>query len=290
MKQCPSCSHLFQSESWECPACTHQPLTDPGIPLLAPEVDTSADYPEDAFEEWAAFERANHFWFQPRATLLARLARKCFPDSSSFLEVGCGAGSVWHRVSQDPDYVRVTGGDPSVSALRMAKGRGGNGSLVQLDALNLPYFDEFDVVGAFDVLEHLEDDHLALTQMSRAAIPGGGIIVSVPQHPWMWSQEDDFAGHKRRYTRSGLKRLMQGCGLEVIKITSFAMTPLPALALVRKIKPADPEFNPIRSGAEPKRFAGLLERILNLEAKAIVSGASLPFGSSLVAVGRCAPD
>ena len=66
--------------------------------------------------------------------------------------------------------------------------------LYQLDGRRLPFEEEFDVVGAFDVLEHVDDDGLVLAQMHQATKPGGGIIVSVPQHPWLWSAVDEFSG------------------------------------------------------------------------------------------------
>ena len=73
-----------------------------------------------------------------------------------------------------------------------------------MDARRIPYEAEFDVIGAFDVIEHIYEDAAVLQQMHRAVRPGGGIIVTVPQHRFLWSKQDEFSCHFRRYTRGEL--------------------------------------------------------------------------------------
>lgn len=59
----------------------------------------------------------------------------------------------------------------------------------------------FDVIGAFDVIEHIEEDEKVLANLARAIVPGGALLITVPQHRWLWSATDDYACHVRRYTR-----------------------------------------------------------------------------------------
>lgn len=72
----------------------------------------------------------------------------------------------------------------------------------QMDARAIPAEAVFDLIGAFDVIEHIEEDEAALAAIHRALAPGGVAIIAVPQHPWLWSEADDVAHHARRYSRA----------------------------------------------------------------------------------------
>ena len=98
--------------------------------------------------------------------------------------------------------------------LRLAAIRPSGIELVQADARQRPYDLEFDVVGAFDVLEHIAEDLDALRQLVRAVKPGGGVLLTVPQHPALWSPIDEYSHHQRRYTRQGLIELLRLGGLQ----------------------------------------------------------------------------
>ena len=100
--------------------------------------------------------------------------------------------------------------------------------LLEVDARRLPFEAEFDVVGAFDVLEHIEEDERALIEMHAALRPGGGLVVTVPQHPALWSAVDEYSRHVRRYRRSELLTKLRDSGFEVIHWTSFVSLLLPA--------------------------------------------------------------
>ena len=78
-----------------------------------------------------------------------------------------------------------------------------------MDARRIPFEREFDVVGAFDVLEHIVEDEDVLGQMFKATRPGGGLLVTVPQHPFLWSASDEHAMHQRRYSRAELRRKVE---------------------------------------------------------------------------------
>ena len=89
------------------------------------------------------------------------------------------------------------------------------------------------MVGAFDVIEHISEDEEALAQLRRAVRPGGGVLVTVPQHPRLWSPADDYGEHKRRYRRRELVEKVSAAGLEIERITSFVSLLLPAMIASR---------------------------------------------------------
>ncbi len=104
---------------------------------------------------------------------------------------------------------------------------------MRADGRALPFAGEFDVVGAFDVIEHIDADEAVLAAMRRAVRPGGGVIVTVPQHRWLWSETDRYSGHQRRYDRRELGRKLDGAGLKVRWMTSFTTLLLPLMAASR---------------------------------------------------------
>lgn len=183
--------------------------------------------------------------------------------------------------------LRLTGGDPYAAGLRIARDRVPGAELLLLDGRTLPFRDEFDAAGAFDVLEHIEDDEAVISAMRAALRPRGILLVTVPQHPWLWSPVDEVGHHVRRYRREELRRRLERGGLELLRMTSFVSLLLPLVAASRLRQrrhgadvDADAEFR-----IDP-RVDRALERVLALEQALIRRGASLPAGSSLLAVAR----
>lgn len=92
------------------------------------------------------------------------------------------------------------------------------------EIVDLPYADAcFDLVTAFDVIEHVEDDEKVFAELTRVLRPGGQLIFSVPLHPELWTTFDDYVGHARRYEPAGLEALLVRHGLAVEKSTVFGM-------------------------------------------------------------------
>jgi SAM-dependent methyltransferase len=156
-----------------------------------------------------------------------------------------------------------------------------------MDARRIPYEDEFDVVGAFDVLEHVAEDEVALAAIHRAVRPGGGILLTVPQHPRLWAPADELAKHCRRYTRRELVDKVQRAGFEVTKVTSFVALLLPLMALSRARQRRSPnsydELAEFRVSAFVQSVLGL---VLSIELAMLRLGISFPAGGSLLLVGR----
>ncbi len=242
--------------------------------------------PDEAFERLADAEERS-FWFRSRNRLLLWALEEHFPSARSLLEVGCGNGYVLAAIAASHPGMRVAGSDLSDAGLRHARTRIPHATLVRADARALPFAGEFDVVGAFDVLEHVADDRAALAAIGRALRPGGGLVVTVPQHRWLWSETDRYSGHERRYSRRELAGKLEACGFRVRLATSFVSLLLPAMAASRTWQALSPRpFHPGREFALPGRVDGLLERAMRVEGAAIRRGARLPAGGSLLMVAE----
>ena len=182
MRRCASCEATLEADGWNCPACTFVPSIVEGVTVLAP--DLARGNPQDAeygYAELHAAERT-HFWFTNRSQLIAWAARRYFPGATSFFDVGCGTGGVLDVLRSCLPGMRLAGADALLAGLAFARRQLPDVAFVQVDIRRLPYDRQFDVIGVFDVLEHLDDDEQALRELYRSTTVGGGLIVTVPQH------------------------------------------------------------------------------------------------------------
>jgi SAM-dependent methyltransferase len=243
--------------------------------------------PSDAdFARLAAAEDAS-FWFRGRNALLVDTLRREFPAARSFLEVGCGNGYVLAAVARDRPGMAVAGTDLSAAGLEHAQRRLPDAALLHADARALPFEAAFDVAGAFDVIEHVDDDEAVLAALRRAVRRSGGVIVTVPQHRWLCSETDRYSGHQRRFARRDLAAKLARAGLRLRWASSFVTLLLPPMAASRAWQSLSPRpYDPGRELRVPGRLDALLESALRLEARAIGRGLRLPAGGSLLAVAE----
>jgi len=150
----------------------------------------------------------------------------------------------------------------------------------------MPFMEEFDAIGAFDVLEHIEDDCWILKEIYRSIRPTGGLLLTVPQHPFLFSRADEIAGHVRRYRARDLRRKVEDVGFRVILMASFITLPFPLMLLRRlggKVNPSYDIYDEIQVGWLTN---SILRIILRLEIASIQAGFRLPFGGSLLLVAE----
>jgi SAM-dependent methyltransferase len=252
--------------------------------VTASDTDTSAGFPDEAFEHLSALETGN-FWFESRNRLLVWALRRYFPGLESLLEVGCGTGFVLKAIHEAFPEARLVGTDLSAEALTFARRRV-DAELTQLDATQVTFSEEFDVVCAFDVLEHIDDDLAALEALATAARSGGGVVVTVPQHMWLWSAADVYGEHRRRYARREIERKVRLAGLTIMRSTSWVTTLLPAMTLSRLRDRNASEFDPTRELRLPASINRVFRAALDAECIAIERGLNLPVGGSRVVVAR----
>jgi SAM-dependent methyltransferase len=286
VKRCVACGRSFTADDWRCQSCGFEPAERDGILCFAPDaVDEGRGFDRRSFDILVRHEDAS-FWFRGRNKLIAWALDRHFPAARSLLEVGCGTGYVLAGLRRAQPALTLVGAELYPEGLQYARERVPEAQFLQLDATNVPFDREWDVVGAFDVLEHVEDDEAAIAGLALATRPGGGVIVTVPQHPSLWSAADDYAHHQRRYTRRELVTKLRAAGLEMRRVTSFVSILLPAMYLSRlRERRAGSDFDPAREHTAAARVKPL-ERILDLERLAIARGLSLPAGGSLLAVAE----
>ncbi len=285
MKICTKCQAKFTSENWICPACGNVPSNVDGVPVLAPALALSGGgFRPDAFAKLAALEHQS-FWFRARNRLIVWALRRSFPSIQRYLEIGCGTGYVLEGVAKAYPESALVGSEIFSVGLRYAASRVKSAELVQMDARLIPYEEEFDVIGAFDVLEHIEEDEMVLAAMRRALVPGGGVVITVPQHPWLWSASDETACHVRRYRIPELRDKILRAGFKLEFETSFVSLLLPAMLASRltkhRAKPGDdsmPELN------LSKWLNRVFEIVMNIEHQLIKIGFRFHLGGSRILI------
>ena len=286
MKRCLSCHATFDDLSWVCPECSWAPAMN-GVLMFEPALAEASDhFPRKDVERLASLEE-EHFWFRARNEIIVWAISTYFPDARNLLEVGCGSGVVLSELRSRLPRLTLTGADLLSNSLAVARTRVQEATLAQIDVRRIPYVDEFDVICALDVLEHVEEDGAALEQIRLALRPGGGVIVSVPQHEWLWSAADEYGRHRRRYTRSSLLRLLENTGFETVRATSSVslLLPLVAISRIRHRRVTD-DYDPFRELDLPGSVNRVLLKIMSAERKLIQNGVSFPLGSSLLVVAR----
>ena len=288
MKICLACGQRFDSEIFCCPLCGYSPEMCKGYPAFAPGVmDSYNGFAAEFYHRLAELEKGN-FWFESRNSLLIWILHHFFPHMESFLEIGCGTGFVLSGIQENIPGLKLSGSDVFSEGLVYAEQRVPAADFFQMDAKNIPFEEEFDVIGAFDVLEHIEEDEAVLFSVFRALKSGGGIILTVPQHKWLWSEADEIACHKRRYSKMDLGKKMKKAGFREVYMTSFLSFLLPVMAasrltlgrFVRKGKKG-------REGdlRQPPLINRLLKMVCDFERSLIKGGVTFSVGGSLLYVG-----
>ena len=226
-----------------------------------------------------------HWWFRGRrAVLWAMLSRAGVPERPQVLDAGCGTG---RNLAEFGRLGTARGVDPSRQAIEFCRRRG-LGEVEAAGIESLPYADgTFDLILATDVLEHVERDDVAATELRRVAAPGALLLVTVPAYGWLWSQHDDSHHHLRRYTAGSLRGRLAAAGWKPELLTYFNSLLLPPIALVRVLArrraPRDGRTDYQLTGGALNRA---LELPMRAEAALIARGARFPAGVSIGMVCR----
>lgn len=180
-------------------------------------------------------EEDKHWWFAGRTwSLLNMIDRAVQPNGKSrVLDIGCGAGNMFHHLAR---YGLVVGVDNNPKPLVIARERGYDAR--EGLAEDLPLDDEtFDLVALLDTVEHCDDDMAVLRECYRVCAPGGHLVVTVPAFMWLWSHNDVLNDHKRRYTTKELHEKLVRVGFHIRRMTynNFFVFPMAApLILLRR--------------------------------------------------------
>jgi SAM-dependent methyltransferase len=284
--RCTACGSV-NDPSTRCEACGHTEAVIDGYLAFAPELaHGGGGYDAELFAELAPLEEKS-FWFRARNELILWTLLRWRPRLGSFLEIGTGTGFVLSGVAREHPQAQLYGSEIFVDGLAFAGARVPRAQLMQMDARAIPMRDEVDVIGAFDVLEHIEEDVTVLREMHAALKDDGLLVISVPQHRWLWSPADDHAHHVRRYTGSELRDKVRGEGFEILRSTSFVSLLLPMMMLSRLLmKGRADDYDPIDEMRMPGWLNAVLLRVMRLENALIRWGVTFPLGGSRLVVAR----
>lgn len=187
------------------------------------------------FDRMAAQEEV-HWWFAARREIIRSVIDRLvhLPDNARILEAGCGTGGNLEMLA---GFGQLRAFELDAEARRVASSK--SGLAVAEGALPdaVPFASErFDLIGLFDVLEHVEDDEAALAALCGRLGPGGRIVMTVPAFPWLWSRHDERHHHFRRYTRASLERVGARAGLRVEHGFYFNTLLFPVAVAQRAVK------------------------------------------------------
>lgn len=221
----------------------------------------------------ASIEQPDYWWYRARATLLEAALGDFLGRPHRVLDVGSADGpSVsWMDGSHERFAIDL---DPR----GLPRGRG-----VCASALALPFAGaSFDLVSAFDVVEHCDPEDRAMAELARVLRPGGRLLLSVPAYQWAWSDHDVRAGHYRRYTRPRLVAAVTRAGLDVTRTTYGFAAVFPFFAAERLLRRLRSAGSPTDQGLP--QVSLILDRVLTGLSAAealLLRRANLPFGSSV---------
>ncbi|MGF1574879.1 MAG: class I SAM-dependent methyltransferase [Cyanophyceae cyanobacterium] len=236
-----------------------------------------------AYDQMAQVEDI-HWWFVARRQILSRVIQSIqLPSQAQILEAGCGSGGNLAMLSA---FGTISGMEMSDMARQKAQARG----LGVIQSGQLPHgipFEgqRFHLIALLDVLEHLEEDQVALRALASRLTAQGSLLIAVPANPWLWSRHDDINHHKRRYTRAQLRQVIEQAGLKLERITYFNTLLFPLIAAIRlaqkQFKLQDSDDLTLPSSTVNR----ILTWIFGLE-RLWITRIPMPFGVSLLAVAR----
>jgi ubiquinone/menaquinone biosynthesis C-methylase UbiE len=185
---------------------------------------------QDFYTEYSQIEDT-HWWFRGRREIFTRiLAPLADGKRRRILDIGFGTGAMLRFLSR---YGTVVGMDMSADAIRFARSRCDSPMLLG-DITQVPLESgSVDLVTAFDIIEHVDDDAAALRELARVCRPGGHMFITVPAFQFLWGNQDVISHHRRRYTLAAVERSVRAAGFEPRRLSYFNALLFPAVAAVR---------------------------------------------------------
>lgn len=287
MKQCVSCLQPLTAADWRCGACGYAPRTVNGWPsFVAGAVEGAKEFNRSVYTRMIACEEQS-FYHRTRRRLILWALGSFFPGMRTFYDLGVGTGFVLDGIRSANPGLELYGSDLALDSLAITTERIGDAAtLFHTEAARIPFAQHFDVIGAFDVVEHIQDDVGALRAIHRAVKPGGGALLTVPQHMAFWSRLDAETGHIRRYQGHELADKARAAGFEVVLDTSFMASLFVPQYVSRRLlaKKSTRAFE--AEHLLPAPLNRTLEALLSAEIALIRAGVRFPFGGLRMVAGR----
>ena len=233
------------------------------------------------YDQMAALDQ-RHWWYVARRKVLADLIRRRVKPlaNSRILEIGCGTG---HNLPMLREFGSVDALEVDETPREIAQNRLGrevfSAPLPELAGIPERHY---DVVAAFDVVEHIPDDDAAIEAIARLLKSSGRLVVTVPAHQWMWSAHDVVNHHQRRYSKRGLKRLIEASPLKLEAIGYFNSLLFP-VAVAERLASKVRGKEDADLSLPPAPLNQALERVFAAE-RGLIGRVPLPPGLSLFAI------
>jgi SAM-dependent methyltransferase len=223
-----------------------------------------------------------HWWYRARREVIAALIRRSVspqPDAR-ILEIGCGTG---HNLAMLGEFGHVDALELDEEARTFAEERLGRSVMsAPLPELAGVLDGQYDLIGAFDVVEHIDDDRAAVASIAAKLKPGGKFVMTVPAHAWMWSAHDVVNHHKRRYSKRRLRQLIESSPLRLDTIGYFNSVLFP-VAVAERLSSRLLRKDNADLRLPPAALNATLERAFAAE-RHLIGRLPLPVGLSLFAV------
>ena len=227
------------------------------------------------------------WWFAATHANLLMLARQFAEDSaprSRVLDAGCGTGGLLAKIATDRPQATVIGLDFDQQACERAAAK--SARPVCRGSVNALPFAEASLSAIFsaDVLCHRDvDERRALGEFHRCLAPSGVLVLNLPAYSWMLSRHDAAVYNVRRYTRSGVARLLDSAGFRLLYASYWNFVLFPIMVITRKLLPARAD-----GASDVRPYPALIETLCRVvtgfERALLKGGLRLPFGGSLIAI------
>lgn len=238
--------------------------------------------------ELTARAEATHFWFQGFRTFVAPVIRDIAAGRRDLRLIDCGCGTGYNLRTLLQPYGRAFAFDLIPDALHRAVASGR--PLVRADMEHIPFKSgSFDLATSFDVVQSVPDDRKALREMTRVLKPGGHVVINVTAFELLRGDHAQVWNEIRRYTRDGVRRLVEDAGLQTVRISYLFASLVPLMLAVRRVQRMLRPFRELRGDEDltvpPAVVNAVLTGLVNGEA-ALARRLPMPFGSSLLVVAR----
>jgi len=219
-----------------------------------------------------------HWWFKSRRKLIFELLKK-IKYRNNVLDIGCGTG--YNLLYFKPLFKNVIGMDISKNALLLSSKRRIK-NLFLGDAKRISISNNsVDVVLSLDLIEHIKDDNIVISEIHRILRKNGTLILSVPAFNFLWSKHDDLLHHKRRYNKSQIHCLLTKNGFKVEKISYWNFFLFPLISIYKLLN--------VGGGSDIKKTRNIINIILSFILSVecfLIKYLNLPFGISIIAVAK----
>jgi ubiquinone/menaquinone biosynthesis C-methylase UbiE len=233
------------------------------------------------YAKLAAFEET-YWWHVGRRSIVARQLRKLNQHGLSILNVGGGTGGTVNILTSYGTVLNIDQSEEAVDRLLKS-----GYQAMQMDGRRTSFRNEqFDLITGLDVLEHIEEDRLALQEWCRILKPGGHLMLTVPAYQWLWSGHDVSLGHCRRYTAKELKTRVHAAGFQICNCTYAITFSFPLIAAFRGyqklFRPTVQESSYIEL---PRILNSFFINLLRAEG-ILLEKCNFPFGTSVLLIGQ----